>query len=116
MKSKDHNIFVSEAAKKQIKIKLAKTQAPYLRLGVRGGGCNGFKYVIQFEYEAFEKDVVIDIGGIQLLVDPKSLLYLNGATLDWEESLIGKGFKFVNPLEQSKCGCGLSVSLKKEQS
>jgi iron-sulfur cluster assembly protein len=118
MELKDHNhIILTDAAKEQIKIHLAKSANPnyYLRLGVRGGGCEGFKYVIQFDSESFEKDYLLEIDGIKLIIDPKSLLYLKGTTLDWQKSLMGKGFKFINPHEQSKCGCGHSVYLKKDE-
>lgn len=118
MEAKDHiNIFVSDVAKEQIKQKLLKRGTPnsYLRIGVKGGGCSGFKYILQFEDNIDDKDLVFDIGSTKLLVDPKSILYLNGMTLDWDQNLMGRGFKFLNPLEQSKCGCGLSVSLNKDK-
>lgn len=118
MEVKDHiNIFVSDVAKEQIRQKLLTRGTPnsYLRIGVKGGGCSGFRYLIQFEEDMNEKDLVFDIGSTKLLVDPKSISYLNGMTLDWEQNLMGRGFKFLNPLEQSKCGCGLSVSINKDK-
>lgn len=111
----DTQINISNSAKEQIRVYLNKSDNPnyYLRLGVRGGGCEGFKYVIQFDAEAYEKDLIIEIDGIKILIDSKSLPYLRGATLDWQKTLMGQGFKFINPQEQSTCGCGHSVSLKK---
>lgn len=116
MELKDH-ISLTEAAREQIKIHLAKSSNPdyYLRLGVRGGGCSGFKYVIQFDAEAFERDSLFEIDGVKLVIDQKSLPYLKGATLDWQKTLMGQGFKFINPQEESACGCGHSVSLKKDK-
>jgi iron-sulfur cluster assembly protein len=88
-----------------------------LRLGIRGGGCSGFSYVIEFhDGPPHARDRVFDLvasdgTGVHVVVDPKSLLYLNGAVLDWEQTLMRHGFKFVNPNEQSGCGCGTSFSV-----
>ncbi|MBK6697006.1 MAG: iron-sulfur cluster assembly accessory protein [Myxococcales bacterium] len=83
-----------------------------LRVGIRGGGCSGFSYVIEFHDGAPRpKDVIFDYDDVRVLVDPKSLLYLNGSTLDWEQTLMRQGFKFVNPNEKSSCGCGHSFTV-----
>ena len=88
-----------------------------LRLGIRGGGCSGFSYVIEFHDGApHARDRVFeytatDGTAVRVVVDPKSLLYLNGATLDWEQTLMQQGFKFVNPHEKSSCGCGHSFTV-----
>jgi iron-sulfur cluster assembly protein len=109
----EHQIFVSPSAIEQIKLQMQKRGLPdmYLRLGVKAGGCQGFSYVIRFEDHApKERDAIFQIDGVNVVVDHKSLLYLNGCTLDWEYSLVKQGFKFSNPNEQHTCGCGRSFS------
>jgi len=107
-------VFVSPIAAEQIKIQLEKRGTPnaYLRLGIKGGGCSGFSYVLQFEDELpREKDFVFEEHDIKVVVDKKSLVYLNGSTLDWEKTLLKQGFKFNNPNEKSSCGCGHSFTV-----
>ncbi|MBI5515911.1 MAG: iron-sulfur cluster assembly accessory protein [Deltaproteobacteria bacterium] len=87
------------------------TPGAMLRLGVRGGGCSGFAYVLEFADETRLRDQVFDFDGVRLVVDPKSLVFLRGVTLDYETKLMSHGFKFVNPNEASGCGCGESFSV-----
>ena len=82
-----------------------------IRLGVKGGGCSGLSYVIEFCDQPRSKDRVFEEGGAKVYVDPKSLLYLNGTTLDFVDTFQQKGFKFVNPQVKSECGCGESFSV-----
>jgi iron-sulfur cluster assembly protein len=82
-----------------------------LRLGVRGGGCSGVSYAIEFSDKIRERDNVFDFDGLRVIVDPKSLVYLRGAVLDYEVKLMQHGFKFLNPNEKSNCGCGESFSV-----
>jgi iron-sulfur cluster assembly protein len=88
-----------------------------LRVGIRGGGCSGFSYVIQFhDGDPGARDVVYDLAAtdgtkVRVLVDKKSLIYLNGSTLAWEKTLMRQGFKFVNPNEKASCGCGTSFQV-----
>jgi iron-sulfur cluster assembly protein len=88
-----------------------------LRLGIRGGGCSGFTYVIEFhDGEPRARDRVFDhlaTDGtkVRVVVDPKSLVYLNGTVLEWEQSLMRQGFKFANPNEKAGCGCGTSFGV-----
>jgi iron-sulfur cluster assembly protein len=99
-----------EAAKKQ----LAKRGTPdaAIRLGLKGGGCSGFSYVIEFSDDPpRERDRVFDFDGVKVFVDPKSLIYLAGTVLDWEQTLMYQGFKFRNPNEATNCGCGHSFSV-----
>lgn len=108
------NIQLTPSAIQEIKSQLAKRETPnaYLRLGVKGGSCSGFTYVIQFEDDApKERDIQLDIDGVKILVDPKSLAYLDGSTLDWKSSLMEQGFDFINPHVVSQCGCGKSFSV-----
>lgn len=82
-----------------------------LRLGVRGGGCSGVSYAIEFSDKVRDRDNVYDFDGLRVIVDPKSLVYLRGAVLDYEVTLMQHGFKFLNPNEKSGCGCGESFSI-----
>ena len=81
-----------------------------LRLGVLGGGCSGLSYSIRFDTRPRERDRVYEFDGVRLFVDPKSFVYLNGMTLDYEQSLMKQGFNFINPNSSRSCGCGSSFS------
>ena len=81
-----------------------------LRLGVLGGGCSGLSYQFKFEPQPRPSDNVFEFDGIQIYIDPKSLLYLDGMTLDYKESLMHSGFAFDNPNATKSCGCGTSFS------
>jgi iron-sulfur cluster assembly protein len=81
-----------------------------LRLGVLGGGCSGLSYQFKFDPKPRVTDKVYDFGDVQVYVDPKSLIYLDGMTLDWQDSLIYSGFHFENPHAKKSCGCGTSFS------
>ena len=82
-----------------------------LRVGVVGGGCSGFSYSMSFENGAGMMDKVINVDGLQVYVDATSMMYLNGVTVDYVETLEGAGFKFENPNVKSTCGCGSSFSV-----
>ena len=81
-----------------------------LRLGVLGGGCSGLSYQFKFDMKPRATDKVFDFDGVQIYVDPKSILYLHGMTLDYKESLMQSGFVFENPNAKKNCGCGTSFS------
>jgi iron-sulfur cluster assembly protein len=98
-----------EMAKKAIE---RRGQATFgLRLGVRGGGCSGVSYAIEFADKARGRDHVFDFDGVNIVIDPKSLIYLRGSVLDYEVKLMQHGFKFRNPNEKSGCGCGESFTV-----
>jgi iron-sulfur cluster assembly protein len=105
-----------EAIARQLKKRGTGADAA-LRLGIRGGGCSGFSYVIEFHDGApHARDRVFDYVAmdgtpVRVVVDPKSLLYLNGTVLEWEQTLMHQGFKFANPNEKTGCGCGHSFSV-----
>ncbi|HVZ60523.1 MAG TPA: iron-sulfur cluster assembly accessory protein [Terriglobales bacterium] len=82
-----------------------------LRVGVVGGGCSGFSYSMSFENGAGMMDKVFDFDGLKVYVDATSIMYLNGAIVDYVETLEGAGFKFENPNVKSTCGCGSSFSV-----
>lgn len=81
-----------------------------LRIGVKGGGCSGFSYVMGFDAAPAEDDHVIDVQGLKLFVDRKSALYLEGTTLDYVQTIQQQGFVFGNPNATGTCGCGQSFS------
>jgi iron-sulfur cluster assembly protein len=87
------------------------TPAAALRLGVRGGGCSGVSYAIEFADKIRERDNVYELDGLKVVIDPKSLVYLRGSVLDYEVKLMSHGFKFRNPNEKKGCGCGESFSI-----
>jgi iron-sulfur cluster assembly protein len=116
---------VSEAPKRTVTItdgaaafareKLAQRGTPNaaVRLGIKGGGCSGFSYVIQFDDDPpRERDSVFENQGIRFYVDKKSLVYLAGSALDYEKTVMFQGFKFRNPNEAASCGCGHSFTVK----
>ena len=81
-----------------------------LRLGVKGGGCSGFSYVLDLTETQKDSDEVFEQHGIKIVCDPKSLLYLNGTTVDFKDELMGRGFVFSNPNASATYGCGSSFS------
>ena len=81
-----------------------------LRLGVLGGGCSGLSYQFKFDPKPRPTDKVFEFEDIKVFVDPKSMVYLDGMTLDWKDSLIQSGFEFENPHAKKSCGCGTSFS------
>ncbi len=81
-----------------------------LRLGVLGGGCSGLSYQFKFAPEPRPRDHVFHFEDVRVFVDPKSMLFLDGMTLDWQDSLMQSGFVFQNPHATKSCGCGTSFS------
>lgn len=91
-------------------IKGADTPVAGLRIAISGGGCSGFQYGMSLEEAKSEDDLVVEFGGVTLLVDPLSAPLLEGVTVDFVDSLSGSGFKFENPNASSSCACGSSFS------
>lgn len=85
-----------------------------LRVGVKGGGCSGFQYALALD-EKRDDDNVFDAAGIQVLVDPASMQYVDGSTVDFTESFMGSGFEVSNPNVVASCGCGSSFRVADEE-
>ena len=81
-----------------------------LRLGVLGGGCSGLSYQFKFDVKPRPTDQVLNFDDVKVFIDPKSLVFLDGMTLDWQDSLMQSGFVFENPHAKKSCGCGTSFS------
>src|SRR3984893_11381103 len=81
-----------------------------LRLGVLGGGCSGLSYQFKFDPKTRATDSVLNFDDVNDFIDPKSMRFLDGMTLDWKDSLIHSGFVFENPNAKKSCGCGTSFS------
>jgi iron-sulfur cluster assembly protein len=103
-------IYVTEAALETVRNLLVQKNVPDhgLRVFVAGGGCSGMQYGMALEAEARPYDHVIDQDGVKIFVDPTSMMYLKTATIDYEDSIMGGGFKIDNPNAVSSCGCGSS--------
>jgi iron-sulfur cluster assembly protein len=108
-------LIVTAKAAAKVKEQIARREnsgaVSGIRVGVKGGGCSGLSYVIEFCDEPRAKDRLFEVDGARVYVDPKSLIYLNGTTLDFVETFQQKGFKFINPQVRSECGCGESFSI-----
>jgi iron-sulfur cluster assembly protein len=83
-----------------------------LRVFVAGGGCSGFQYGMSLEEETSEGDQTFEINGVKVIIDPRSATYVEGAEIDFVESMMGGGFKIDNPNAASSCGCGQSFTPK----
>lgn len=108
-------VFLTESAAKEVKRLLAENQLgpdTALRLSVVGGGCSGFEYRLDFETAPDPaEDVVSECHGVRIVVDKKSLRYLAGTTIDYQNGILQRGFVFHNPLAVRTCGCGTSFSI-----
>jgi iron-sulfur cluster assembly accessory protein len=105
-------VFTPNAVKKIKEIMAQQNPVPAgLRVGVVGGGCSGFSYSMSFENGAGMMDKQFDIDGLKIFVDATSSMYLQGAQVDYVESIEGAGFKFENPNATRTCGCGSSFSV-----
>ena len=82
-----------------------------LRIGVNGGGCSGFQYAFEIARERQADDAAVERDGVTVLIDPVSLQYMGGATIDFVDDLMGQNFKVDNPLATASCGCGTSFSI-----
>lgn len=112
-------IAVTAAAVDAIRRQLEKRGTPdaAIRIGIKGGGCSGFSYAIEFEDAPPRSgDLVLEFpeegkSTVRVFCDKKSIIYLGGSVLDWEKTLMFSGFKFKNPQEATRCGCGHSFTV-----
>jgi iron-sulfur cluster assembly protein len=110
----EEKITITPRAAEEIRSIRANNNVPGaygLRVGVKGGGCSGFSYVLAFDAEPREGDRILDLEGTRVFIDPKSLFYLSGTELDFQEGLNGRGFVFNNPNAARTCGCGQSFGV-----
>ena len=107
-------VILSETAAREIKSIIEQQELDAekvrLRVGVKGGGCSGFSYILDLTETQKDSDEAFVQHGITVICDPKSLLYLRGTTVDFKDEIMGRGFVFQNPNATSSCGCGSSFS------
>jgi iron-sulfur cluster assembly protein len=107
-------VTLTEAAASEIKRIITEQGMPEttrLRVGVKGGGCSGFGYMLDLEdHQPSDSDEELEDKGVKMLVDMKSLLYLDGTEIDFRNEIMGSGFVFKNPNATTTCGCGSSFS------
>ena len=107
------DIGISDTAAQQIKhiVETKNLNGYGLRLGVKGGGCSGLTYDLNFENETKQGDKIAEINGVKVFVDFTSYLYLRGTTLEFSTDPLNGGFSFMNPNDKKSCGCGTSFSV-----
>lgn len=106
-------ISIDESAVKRLKVLLEERKTPEagLRVAVKGGGCSGLSYNMEWAEKPRERDKIFERDGVRMFVDPKSYLYLIGTALVYEEGLMASGFKLQNPNVKAACGCGDSFAI-----
>ncbi len=105
-------IHLTDAAAKHISEFLANRGSGLgIRVGVKTAGCSGLSYVLEFVDTPDSNDEVFESGGVNVFIDPKSLVYLNGLTMDFVTEGLNSGFKFTNPNQKGECGCGESFTV-----
>ncbi|MBI5938891.1 MAG: iron-sulfur cluster assembly accessory protein [Caulobacterales bacterium] len=107
-------VTLTDAAAARVKEIMARAEKPYagLRVGVKNGGCAGSEYIIEYAETADPLDEVVEDQGVTILIEPKAVLFLIGAEIDYEVSRISSKFVFRNPNETDACGCGESVTIQ----
>ncbi|HEY5605708.1 MAG TPA: iron-sulfur cluster assembly accessory protein [Thermoplasmata archaeon] len=113
MASEEMQVRITESAVRRIRFLRQKENKPEgaLRLRIIAGGCSGMQYRMDMADAARSTDVIVSEADVKVFVDPKSLTYLNGSKLDWEEDLLGGQFKITNPNAKHSCSCGLSFTI-----
>jgi|TARA_B110000971_G_scaffold95320_1_gene98050 iron-sulfur cluster assembly protein len=105
-------ITITENAADRVKTFLSnRGKGVGLRVGVKTTGCSGMAYIVEFADNVDKEDTVFEEKGVKIIVDPKCLLYLDGTELDFAKEGLNEGFKFINPNEKARCGCGESFSV-----
>lgn len=106
------SISLTDSAANHVKGYLEKRgKGVGVRLGVKTTGCSGMAYTIEFADQVESEDQVFEDKGVKVLIDPKSMVYLSGTELDFTREGLNEGFKFTNPNEKDRCGCGESFSV-----
>jgi len=112
--SDTHAVTITEKAAAEINRIIEEQELDaakvHLRVGVKGGGCSGFNYILDLTESVRETDEVMEQHGVRVVCDPKSALYLHGTTVDFKDEIMGRGFVFQNPNATATCGCGSSFS------
>ncbi len=108
-------VILSETAAREVKTIIQQQELDAdkvcLRVGVKGGGCSGFSYILDLTETRKDTDEVFEQHGVRVICDPKSLLYLSGTTVDFKDEIMGRGFVFNNPNATTSCGCGSSFAV-----
>ncbi len=105
-------VKLTEPAGGKVRALIAREkQGEYLRIAITGGGCNGLSYKMKFVAEPRRGDILVPTGGVRVLVDSKSALYLKGTHVDYSSAMVAGGFKFSNPNAKASCSCGESFSV-----
>jgi iron-sulfur cluster assembly protein len=99
------------AGRKLAALSAREGQGDFLRIAITGGGCNGLSYKMKFTAGPRKGDILVRSAGAQVVVDPKTALYLKGTVLDFSDKLIGGGFKYTNPNAKASCSCGESFNV-----
>lgn len=109
------SVILTESAAREVKRIIAEQELNVdkvrLRVGVKGGGCSGFSYILDLTESQKDNDELFEQHGVKIICDPKSLLYLRGVTVDFRDEIMARGFVFNNPNASSSCGCGSSFSV-----
>lgn len=113
MSSRFKVMTLTDAAAARVQEIIAASDKPIagLRVGVKNGGCAGMSYTMEFAENVAPHDEIIEDKGVRVLIDPKAVLFLLGARMDFKTDRLSSGFVFVNPNETSACGCGESVAI-----
>ena len=107
-------VTLTERAAKEVRQIIKEkglAEGTHLRLGVSGGGCSGFEYVLDFTDAPTAEDGLAESQGLRIAIDPKAQMYLKGLNIDFNDDLLNRGFKFTNPNATGTCGCGTSFSV-----
>jgi iron-sulfur cluster assembly protein len=102
-------VTLTELAASKVKTSLERRgQGVGIRIGVKTTGCSGLAYVLEFVDKESSNDLKFTIHDVDIFVDPKSLVYIDGIIMDWQKRGLNEGFEFINPQEKDRCGCGES--------
>ncbi len=104
-------VSLTDAAAARVKEIMAASDKPYLRVGVKNGGCAGMEYVMAYADDPAPFDERVEDRGVEILIDAKAVLFLIGATIDFETTRLASRFVFKNPNQTDACGCGESVTI-----